>query len=108
MLRERHDEQAFEVLEVAPTDEYLRHTLRVHGAYILKFNPDFVHDPSATHDAFLVQRGDETVGVVLLRETGADPDSCSTTSLLATATSHRASSCGGAAGCSVSAASSAW
>jgi hypothetical protein len=67
MLRERHDEQAFEVLEVAPTDEYLRHVLRVHGADILKFNPDFVHDPSSTHDAFLVQRGDETVGVVLLR-----------------------------------------
>ena len=72
MLRERHDEQAFEVLEVSPTDEYLRHTLRVHGADILKFNPDFVHDPSATHDAFLVQKGDETVGVVLLRESGDD------------------------------------
>ena len=70
MLRERHDETAFEVLEVSPTDEYLRHTLRVHGADILKFNPGFVHDPSATQDAFLVQKGDETVGVVLLREDG--------------------------------------
>ena len=70
MLRERHDEQAFEVLEVSPTDEYLRHTLRVHGADILRFNPGFVHDPSDTHDAFLVQKGDETVGVVLLSEDG--------------------------------------
>ena len=70
MLRERHDEQAFEVLEVAPTDVYLRHTLRVHGAEILKFNPGFVYDPSSTHDAFLVQRGDETVGVVLLHVAG--------------------------------------
>jgi hypothetical protein len=70
LLRARHDESAFEVLEVAPTDEYLRHVLRVHGADILKFNPTFVHDPSSTHDAFLVQKGDETVGVVLLRETG--------------------------------------
>lgn len=70
MLRERHDETAFEVLEVNPTDEYLRHVLRVHGEDILRFNPDFVHDPGETQDAFLVQRGDETVGVVLLREDG--------------------------------------
>ena len=45
LLRERHDETAFEVLEVDPTDEYLRYVLRVRGADILKFNPDFVHDP---------------------------------------------------------------
>ena len=70
MLRDRHDETAYEVLEVSSGDEYLRHVLRVHGADILKFNPDFVHDPAQTHDAFLVQKGDETVGVVLLREEG--------------------------------------
>ena len=70
MLRERHDETVFEVLEVNPGDEYLRHTLRVHGADILKFNPGFVHDPSSAQDAFLVQRGDETVGVVLWRKDG--------------------------------------
>ncbi len=70
LLRDRHDETAYEVLEVSPTDEYLRHVLRVHGADILRFNPEFVHDPSETHDAFLVQKGDETVGVVLLREDG--------------------------------------
>ena len=71
MLRERHDETAFEVLEVSPTDEYLRHVLRVHGADILKFNPDFVHDPNAPEQhAYLVQKGDETVGVVLLRADG--------------------------------------
>jgi hypothetical protein len=70
MLRERHDENAYEVLQVSSTDEYLRHVLRVHGADIVKFNPDFVHDPSETHDAFLVQKADETVGVVLLREEG--------------------------------------
>ena len=74
MLRARHDDSAFEVLEVAPTDEYLRHVLRVHGGDILKFNPLFVHDPSATHDAFLVQKGDETVGVVLLRKDGDTAD----------------------------------
>jgi len=72
MLRERHDESAFEVLEVSPTDEYLRHMLRVHGGDILKFNPSFVHDPAGTHDAFLVQKGDETVGVVLLHHEEGD------------------------------------
>lgn len=67
MVRERHDETAFEVLEVSPSDEYLRHVLRVHGADILKFNPDFVHDPaSLDQEAFLIQKGDETVGVVLM------------------------------------------
>lgn len=70
MLRERHDETAFQVLEVGPGDEYLRHVLRVHGEDILRFNPDFVHDPGEAQDAFLVQKGDETVGVVLLREDG--------------------------------------
>jgi hypothetical protein len=71
LLRDRHDEAAFQVLEVRNDDEYLRHVLRVHGADILRFNPDFVHDPSEQgQDAFLVQKGDETVGVVLLRAEG--------------------------------------
>lgn len=71
LLRDRHDEAAFEVLEVRPDDEYFRHVLRVHGADILRYNPEFVHDPSAPgQDAFLVQKGDETVGVVLLRADG--------------------------------------
>ena len=71
LVRERHDEAAFEVLQVRSDDEYLRHVLRVHGAEILRFNPEFVHDPSAEdQDAFLVTRGDETVGVVLLRADG--------------------------------------
>ena len=46
LVRDRHDEAAFEVLEVRGDDEYLRHVLRVHGADILRFNPEFVHDPS--------------------------------------------------------------
>lgn len=66
LLRERHDENVFEVLEVAPSDEYVRHTLRVHAADILRFNPGFVHEPASTHETFLVQKGDETVGMVLL------------------------------------------
>lgn len=71
LVRERHDEAAFEVLQVRGDDEYLRHVLRVHGADILKFNPEFIHDPYADdQDAFLVTRGDETVGVVLLTVAG--------------------------------------
>ncbi|EON23212.1 MULTISPECIES: GNAT family N-acetyltransferase [Nocardioides] len=71
LLRDRHDEAAFQVLQVRGDDEYLRHVIRVHAADILRFNPDFVHDPSAEGlDSFLVTRGDETVGVVLLRAAG--------------------------------------
>lgn len=71
LVRERHDEAAFEVLQVRGDDGYLRHVLRVHGAEIVKFNPEFVHDPGAEdQDAFLVTRGDETVGVVLLTAAG--------------------------------------
>lgn len=68
LLRDRHDADAFEVLEVRADDEYLRHVLRVHGADILKFNPGFTHDPGvASQHAFLIQRDDETVGVVILK-----------------------------------------
>ena len=71
LLSTRHDAQAFEVLAVGPTDEYLRHVLRIHQADILKFQPDLVwdgHQPGNT--AYLVQRGDETVGVVLIHDAG--------------------------------------
>lgn len=71
LVRDRHDENTFEVLEVTPTDEYLRHILRVHGLDILRFNPRFLHDPASTHGSFLVQKGDETVGVVLIRMDGS-------------------------------------
>ena len=47
LVSQRHDEKAFEVLEVGPTDEYLRHVLRVHGRDILKHQPDLVWDGAA-------------------------------------------------------------
>jgi hypothetical protein len=69
--RQRHDEAAFEVLEVGPHDDYLRHVLRTHGADILRFQPDFLWDPDTETDhAFIVMKGDETVGVVVLRGDG--------------------------------------
>ena len=69
LVSQRHDEKTFEVLEVGANDEYLRHILRVHGADILKFQPDLVWDGAEPgRRAYLVQRDDETVGVVLARE----------------------------------------
>lgn len=71
LLSERHDDKAFEVLEVRPDDEYLRHVLRVHGNDIVKHQPDFVWKGAATgSNSYLVLHGDETVGVVLVRDGG--------------------------------------
>lgn len=71
LLGTRHDEAAYTGLEVGPDDEYLRHVLRVHQADILRHQPDLVWDGAEPgRAAFLVQRGDETVGVVLVRDDG--------------------------------------
>jgi hypothetical protein len=71
LVTTRHDDRAYTVLEVGPNDEYLRHVLRVHGQDILRFQPDFVWDGAAPgRAAYLVQHGNETVGVVLIRDAG--------------------------------------
>jgi hypothetical protein len=71
LMGERHDEKAFEVVEVGPADEYLRHVLRVHGPDIVRFQPNFAWDGAASgQNAYLVLHGDETVGVVLVRNGG--------------------------------------
>ena len=71
LLSERHSDVAFEVLQVGPLDEYLRHVLRVHAADIRNFQPGFTWSPlTAGQAAYLVQRGDETVGVFLVRDCG--------------------------------------
>ena len=68
---QRHDEAAFDVLEVGPQDEYLRHVLQVHRDDILRYQPDFAWEPGQGDDhAFIVMKGDETVGVVVLRRAG--------------------------------------
>jgi hypothetical protein len=68
LVGERHDDKAYEVLEVGPTDEYLRHVLRVHERDILQYQPGLVWDGNEPdRRAWLVQHGDETVGVVLAR-----------------------------------------
>lgn len=78
LVATRHDVEEYAVLEVGGQDEYLRHVLRVHEADILRFQPDLAplpeHWDGAGPDslAFVVQRGDETVGVVLLRTSGTE------------------------------------
>jgi hypothetical protein len=68
MLRERHDERAYTVLEVPEDDVYLQHFLEVHGSDIATFFPRFRDGSGRT--AFLVQHGDETVGAVMVRDAG--------------------------------------
>ena len=73
LLRERHDEAVFGVIEVGGDDAYLRHVLATHDTDIARFQPDITWDPAAPGSrAFVVVRGDETVGVVLLEVRGQD------------------------------------
>lgn len=67
-LRSAAHPEGYTLLEVDPTDEYLRHVLRVHERGIREFYPDFIFDPAAQGAAFLILRGDETAGVVLLQD----------------------------------------
>ena len=69
LLRDRHDGQVFRVLAVKSDDAYLGHVLSVHGADVQRYQPDFVWDgvPQEDRRPFLILRGDETVGVVIIR-----------------------------------------
>ena len=69
MVRERHDEAAFRVLAVRSDNEYLAHVLSVHRADVLRYQPDFSWDslPRQDRHPFLILKGDETVGVVIMR-----------------------------------------
>ncbi|HEX4699259.1 MAG TPA: hypothetical protein VH857_07870 [Actinomycetes bacterium] len=71
LLTERHDETAYQVLEVGLDDAYLRHVLSVHAEDVRRFFPehvDLVDD--GRRSAYLVEHGDETVGVVVVRDVG--------------------------------------
>lgn len=72
-LRSANHAEGYDLLEIDPQDEYLRHLMRVHEGDIRRFNPGFVYDPAAADSsAFLILRGDETAGVVLLTDSN-DP-----------------------------------
>lgn len=71
LQRERHDEAAYEVVEVESTDAYLAHVLGVNLDDIRTFQPGFGWEPGIPGRlAFLVLRGDEMVGVVVVRDAG--------------------------------------
>jgi hypothetical protein len=72
LLRTRHDENAFDVLQVGPREAYIQHFLGVHQADVERFFPRW--GGTRPDDlAFQVEHGDETVGIVLLRADDVDP-----------------------------------
>jgi len=73
LLRTRHDERTYQVVEVATDDNFLAHVLRVHWSDIARFNPAFRFDDEHRL-AFLTLNGDEVVGVLMLRPSPEDPE----------------------------------
>ena len=69
LLRQRHDVTAFTVLQVGPEEAYFRHFLDVHADDIRRFHPEYT-GPEPDDLAFQIEKGDETVGVVLIRREG--------------------------------------
>lgn len=70
MLGERGDERAYAVLPVRADDTYLRHFVEVHRKDIDAFFPGFAGGVPAGRSAYLVQHGDETAGVIVVRDEG--------------------------------------
>lgn len=79
LLRERHDETVFTVIEVGEEDAYLAHFVRTHEREIGHFFPHFFAqvtdddgaiDPREGRTAYLIAQGDETVGAVVARDAG--------------------------------------
>jgi hypothetical protein len=68
LLRTRHDEKVYQVVEVGAGDNLLRHVLELHAGDIASYFPGFRWQPDRL--AFLVLRGDEIVGVMLARDAG--------------------------------------
>mgnify|MGYP006902921048 CR=1 FL=1 len=76
LYREAHDEEVYRVLAVDADNAFLRHVLTEHGADIKAHEPSFDIDgdtgtaAGGTRHTFLVVRGDEAVGVVVVRDLG--------------------------------------
>ncbi|MBB5867063.1 hypothetical protein F4553_000442 [Allocatelliglobosispora scoriae] len=66
----RHDEESYAAVEVGAGNEFLAHVLRTHSREIKRFNPGFDAAATTGRLGFIVVRGDETVGVVLLHDRG--------------------------------------
>jgi hypothetical protein len=70
-LRDRHNEAAFEVLEVDRDDAYLQRILAVQAEDIERFHPGFTCPTAKERDhSFVILKGTEIVGVVLLDADG--------------------------------------
>lgn len=68
LLRERHDDRAYDAVPIGVDEPLLRHLLDRHAQDIRAFNPDLPADVlGAVEHAFLVTTADEIVGVVLSR-----------------------------------------
>jgi hypothetical protein len=72
LLLDRHDGSVFRVLAVKSDDVYLAHVLQVHRSDVVRYQPDFAWDgvPRDDRHPFLILKGDETVGVVIIRAEG--------------------------------------
>jgi hypothetical protein len=70
MLRERGDERAYAVLPVREDDAYLTHFVGLHRSDIDAFFRDYSHGPAEGRSTYLVQHGDETAGVIVVRDEG--------------------------------------
>ncbi len=70
LRRQRHDAASFEVIEVGLDDQYLRHVLDTHAEDIRRHQPTFVGRPLPGQEAFVIAKGDETVGVVVVERDG--------------------------------------
>ncbi|WP_431836114.1 hypothetical protein [Cellulomonas sp. Y8] len=77
LTRERHDADVYEVVPVGAGDHYLQHVLGVHADDIARYYPSFGLPGDVAGEAaggsrwaYLVLRGDETVGVVVVRDAG--------------------------------------
>ncbi|GAA4401059.1 hypothetical protein GCM10023153_29150 [Ornithinibacter aureus] len=68
LLRERTDDQAYAVLPVREDDAYLAHFLHVHRADIDTYFPGFTGGVPHGRLTYLVQHGDETAGVIVVRD----------------------------------------
>lgn len=71
LWRDRRSDTAYAVLQVAGDDTYLQHFLKVEGAEIARTAPKFDGlTDSGERTAYLVLKGHETVGAVVVRDVG--------------------------------------
>lgn len=71
LVATRHDERTYQVVGVGTGDDFLAYVLRTHAADIARFNPGFRFAQGPDRSAYLVLRGDDLVGVVLVRAVDA-------------------------------------